>query len=480
MDGRDYLSQGTNQQNQRPMMMSQTTGGEPPKAWDRNMSGSARNTGTSGSGSPSTSAATSLQGPPQRLEYEQGLVACIFHDPTILDDALSAGVTPEHIVSPDLRQVYEAAARLAKSAGTFDEIDVWEDLASTDPDFTLDRINVISGAVDTTVSAARYIHGCMRQQQSRSMHTVGLRILDKVRGDVDPDEIMAFIEAEAKKLAGEQVDEELDPAVVRAVEDIRQRNKDRRGLIGLSTGLADLDTLTTGLRPGSLNVLGGRPGGGKTTLALQIAWNVAAAGSGSVRFYSLEMTRQQLAEKLLANVSGVEVHRAADGMLKPAHFDALEKGRYEISQAAINVDDRPRINPAVVRSTLRRELRREPQPALVVIDYLQLMQAADRFLPREQQISSISREFKMLALETGVPVLLLSQFNRASEQENREPRLSDLRESGAIEQDADAVLLLWPDASDPARINVKLGKNRHGPTGQATIRFDRPLHRMRC
>lgn len=364
------------------------------------------------------------------------------------------------------------------SAGEIpDELAVWEYVRKSDPEVTLSDINSLSSEYSTSIQSPRYIAGILRSHELRQLHNLGLRVIDQAQKQADPAEIIAQIEKAALELGASEGAEGFHPAVDSAVQLIKRRNDTGYGLIGLPTGIGLLDSITTGLRPGSLNILGGRPGGGKTTLGLQIALNVALQGK-SVRFWSMEMTKEQIAEKLLANISGVHVHKAADGMLTDADIYDLGRARDEIQELNLAVEDRAMVSPAVIRSTLRRDLRKQPAPALVVVDYLQLVRPSDRFLPREQQVASMTRELKLLALDTGVPILCLSQLNRAGETDGgREPRVSDLRESGAIEQDADAVLLLWPD-DDQSKVNLKVAKNRHGPSGRLALSFARGLHRL--
>ncbi|WP_291813986.1 replicative DNA helicase [Limnobacter sp.] len=395
----------------------------------------------------------------------------------MLDDAVAQGVTVDHFYTPLLRQVYEALLPIAAAGEIPDELAVWEHVRKSDPEVTLADINDLSREYSTGIQSPRYIAGILRCHELRQLHNLGLRVIDQTQKQVEPAEIIAQMEKAALELGASEGAEGFHPAVDSAVKLIKKRNDTGYGLIGLPTGIGLLDSITTGLRPGSLNILGGRPGGGKTTLGLQIALNIARSGK-SVRFWSLEMTKEQVAEKLLANVSGVHVHKAADGMLTEPDMYELAKAGEEIQSLTLAVEDRAMVNPSIVRSTLRRDLRKSPAPALVVVDYLQLVRPSDRFLPREQQVASMTRELKLLALDTGVPILCLSQLNRAGETEGgREPRVSDLRESGAIEQDADAVLLLWPD-EDPSKVNLKVAKNRHGPCGRLSLDFARGLHRL--
>jgi replicative DNA helicase len=255
----------------------------------------------------------------------------------------------------------------------------------------------------------------------------------------------------------------------------------RGEISGIRTGFADLDTLTTGFQRSDLIVVAARPSVGKTSFALNIAEHAAVRDKKSVGVFSLEMSKEQLVLRLLSSVANIDSQRLRSGFLEELDFARIAPAMNALSEAPIYIDDTPNISTMELRTKARR-LQAESGLDLVVVDYLQLMQAAtsSRDSNRVQEVSEISRGLKALARELSVPVVALSQLSRQPEmRESKEPRLSDLRESGAIEQDADLVVFLWrekdrageePDA-DGEVVKIKLAKHRNGPTGEIDLWF---------
>lgn len=251
-------------------------------------------------------------------------------------------------------------------------------------------------------------------------------------------------------------------------------------LIGQSTGLAELDKLTGGLQPGQLIVVAARPGMGKSAFALQLARHVAETSGGMmVPFLSYEMSVSELSMRMLANSMAFNLHKLRQGDIPSGMERDLAVAAENMAQLSVLIDDNPPDTMSGVRSAMRRLARRGPIGAIVV-DYLQLL-SADRFKGgdnRVQEVTEISRGLKRLATELEVPVIALSQLNRQLEQRpNKRPQLSDLRESGSIEQDASLVLFLYRDAmyngdADPNLAEVIIGKQRNGPTGTIYCEFD--------
>lgn len=251
---------------------------------------------------------------------------------------------------------------------------------------------------------------------------------------------------------------------------------------GLSTGLAALDRLTPGgLLPGQLIVLAGRPGLGKTSLFLQLALVAASSGKGSALLFTLEMEADELVERALCARALVDSARAAEGQLSESDADAILEAVPQLERLPVLFDPRSRLRMADVRARVLSLRSREPL-AFVGLDYLQLLEDDSSADTREEAIASATRECKLLAKEAGVPLLLLSQFNRANEKDKRAPRISDLRGSGAIEQDADKVWMIHSDAPDEdaePEVEIIVGKQRKGPKGAARVRFVRSLTAFR-
>jgi len=268
---------------------------------------------------------------------------------------------------------------------------------------------------------------------------------------------------------------EIMDAYFERIEDIQAN---RESMLGTPTGFVDLDRLLGGLQPSDLCIVAGRPGMGKTSWLLSVAANVAIETGLTVAVFSLEMSAEQLAQRLLASKTGISAQDLRLGRIRnDRDLELLTRAMGELAGAPLYIDDTPGISPFEVRAKVRR-LVSERGVDLVIIDYLQLMQAGKRVENRVQEIGLISRSLKSLARELKVPVIAASQLSRAVENRaDRRPQLSDLRESGAIEQDADIVLFLYRDAEagkETERSNiteVMVAKHRHGPTGQIELVF---------
>lgn len=269
---------------------------------------------------------------------------------------------------------------------------------------------------------------------------------------------------------------------IEALEKVR-RDPDRHTITGLSTGFPKLDEMTGGLQHSDLIVLAGRPGTGKTSLALTLARNVAIREKATVAVFSLEMTKEQLLERLLCGEAMVSLHRLRGGYVPAAKWRDLATAASKFQQTTIVVDDTPGSSVLEIRAKARR-MATHHKLDMLIVDYLQLIEGSIRTDVREQEIAHISRSLKKLARELDIPVVAVSQLNRAVEQrESKYPRLADLRESGAIEQDADVVIFIYRkdyydepaqvDSSDRITSDTHLiiAKQRNGPLGKVTVSF---------
>lgn len=283
-----------------------------------------------------------------------------------------------------------------------------------------------------------------------------------------------------------------------AMERIEQLHLAGESVTGVPSGFRDLDEITAGFQPSELIIIAARPSMGKTALVLNIAQNAALDAKTPVAFFSLEMSKQSLLQRMLTSEARVDAQRLRKGKLRDDEFVQLGRAAGLLSQAPVWIDDTPAISLLEMRSKARR-LKAENNIGMIVVDYLQLMQGPASSENRQQEISTISRSLKALARELRVPVVALSQLSRAPEQragDNKRPQLSDLRESGAIEQDADVVMFLYrqeyydvlegKDPSQPDKdgktsqglAEVIVGKQRNGPTGNVTLFFNRQYTRF--
>ena len=251
-------------------------------------------------------------------------------------------------------------------------------------------------------------------------------------------------------------------------------------LTGVSTGYKDLDTITSGLQRSDLIIIAGRPSMGKTSFAMNIVENVALTQQLPVAMFSMEMPGEQLCMRMIASLSKIELNRVRNGNLNDADWARITSATNLLHQhSRIYIDETPAMSPTEIRARCRRLAREQKGLGLVVIDYLQLMQTGDRSENRATEISDISRSLKALAKELAVPVIALSQLNRSLESRpDRRPIMSDLRESGAIEQDADVIAFVYrdevynPDSPDKGTAEILIRKQRNGPTGMVRMTFN--------
>jgi replicative DNA helicase len=288
-------------------------------------------------------------------------------------------------------------------------------------------------------------------------------------------------------------DQEVTPAFVRidallaqTFRDIDRLHANKQAVTGVTTGFVDLDKLTAGLQPSDLVIIAARPSMGKTAFALNIAGNAALKVDAGVAVFSLEMSKEQLALRMLCSEARVDLARVRTGHLSDREFKELAHAAARLSYAPIYIDDTPALTVLELRGKARR-LWRDPTTKLklVVVDYLQLMRSSEGKDSREQEISEISRSLKALAKELHVPVIALSQLNRQVESRSPpKPRLSDLRESGAIEQDADVIAFIYreeayePETDKKGLAEIIVAKQRNGPIGNVELTFLREYTRF--
>ncbi len=265
---------------------------------------------------------------------------------------------------------------------------------------------------------------------------------------------------------------------------IDQLSQSKDVVTGLATGFVDIDEMTSGLQKGELVIVAARPAMGKTSFCLNIAQHVAMRVGETVGLFSLEMSKEQLALRLLCADARIDAHRLRTGKLNEKDWARLAKAYHELGESRLFIDDSATISPLEMRAKCRR-LKAEHGLGLIIVDYLQLVTAAGRTENRQQELSAISRSMKGLAKELSCPVIALSQLSRAPEaRTDRRPQLSDLRESGAIEQDADIVMFIFreeeykPSDENRGVAEIIIGKQRNGPTGSRKLAFIKEFTRF--
>jgi len=425
--------------------------------------------------------------PPQSLEAEQSVLGAVLIDrETIIE--IAEFLRPEDFYRQAHANVYRAMLELFERREPVDLVTVSETLERKDE---LDAIggraylSTLSNQTPTAVHAVQYARIVERKAVLRNLIGAAGKIAGI--GYEDPAEIQEAIdraESELFQVSNRRITagfSQLKELLHAAYDRLDYLHAHRGELNGVASGFTDLDALTTGFQKSDLIVVAARPSVGKTSFALNVAEHAAVTQHRSVGVFSLEMSKEQLVLRLLSSVANIDSKRLRTGFLEELDFARIAPAMNDLSEAALYIDDTPNITSMELRTKARR-LQAESGLDLVIVDYLQLMQAttSNRDSNRVQEVSEISRGLKALARELSVPVIALSQLSRQPEmRESKEPRLSDLRESGAIEQDADLVLFLWRDqersgdahSADQEEIKLKLAKHRNGPTGEITLEF---------
>ncbi len=342
----------------------------------------------------------------------------------------------------------------------------------------------ITGLVDVVPTAAhveQYSKIVMEKALLRNLITLSHNIAKKAYdASKEVSEILDDVERSIFNITQNRLKggfTQINPILLEALEKLEKTRSKGGSVIGVPSGLVDLDEITSGFQEGDLVIVAGRPGMGKTSLALSMLRNAALDHKIGVGMFSLEMSNSQLAMRLLCSEARVDSHFVRTGKLPPKLWKNLGISAGELEEAPIFLDDTPALTVLELRAKARR-LKAEKDVGLIVVDYLQLMQGPKSIESRQQEISVISRSLKALAKELNIPIIALSQLSRAVEQRaDRKPQLSDLRESGAIEQDADVVIFLYrpwiysQEEDDEGKAEIIVSKQRNGPTGTIRASF---------
>jgi replicative DNA helicase len=425
--------------------------------------------------------------PPQSLEAERSVIGSILIDRDAIVE-VAEFLHPEDFYRDANGRIFAAMLELFERREPVDIVTVAEVLERNEELDTIGGrtyLSSLSNQTPTAVHAVQYARIVERKAVLRNLISAAGRIAGI--GYEDPAEIQEAIdraEAELFAVSERRVHAGFSPLrslLHEAFDRLDYLHSHRGEISGVRTGFTELDALTTGLQKSDLVVLAARPSVGKTSLALNIAEHAAVLDGRSVGVFSLEMSKEQLVLRLLSSVGDIDSQRLRTGFLEDLDFNRVANAMTQLAEAPIYIDDTPNISTMELRTKARR-LQAEAGLDLVIVDYLQLMQATttSRDANRVQEVSEISRGLKALARELSVPVIALSQLSRQPEmRESKEPRLSDLRESGAIEQDADLVMFLWREKErggedgdgDIEEINLHLAKHRNGPTGRMKLMF---------
>lgn len=439
---------------------------------------------------------SALRLPPHSVEAEQSLLGGLLIDNTVWE-RVGDVVNEADFYRDDHRRIFRQIARLIELGKPADVVTVYESLEKNGEAEHVGGLAYLGEIANSTPSAAnvrRYGEIIRERAILRKLVSVGDQIAASALTPSGKDAKTLLDEAEAKVFeiaeAGARTVSGFVPIqpilgqVVDRIQELYDRDSPA-GITGVPTGLTDLDEKTSGLQPSDMIVLAARPGMGKTSLALNIAENVAVEAGLPVAVFSMEMPGTQLATRFLSSVGRIDQHKIRTGKLTDEEWQRLTYALGKLHEAPIFIDETPGLNPTDLRARCRRLHRQCGRLGLIVIDYLQLMTSLKESDNRSAELSEISRSVKSLAKELHVPIIALSQLNRSLEQRpNKRPVASDLRESGAIEQDADIIMFIYrddyynKDSKEPGVTEIIISKQRNGPTGTVKLAFLAPLTRF--
>lgn len=430
---------------------------------------------------------------PQSLEAEVSALGAMLLEPAVVDQILPL-LRPESFIQPSHQAIYDAIIRLHHARKGIDVVPVMEELKR------MGRLDAAGGAeylaylLDAVPSAANAVHYAeivKEKSMQRELISACNRTLARtMSGKLDAHDLLDDAQAQIFRIAEESMKKqvtELREILKNTFEQIDKQSAGDDGYSGLPSGYKDLDDITSGLQAGDLIIVAGRPSMGKTTFAMNMVERIAIEQQKAIALFSLEMSSEQIARNMLCCNAQVDSHKLRRGMLGSNDYTKLAEAVGRLSEANVFIDDTPGASCYEIRAKARL-LKTKYDLSLVVIDYMQLMQAQAE--SREQQIAQISRSLKELAREISVPVIAISQLNRGPEsREEHRPRMSDLRESGAIEQDADVIMLIhrpaaykWAnddDISDEDKVaEINIAKQRNGPIGLVKLAFRKECMRF--
>lgn len=431
---------------------------------------------------------------PHSIDAEQALLgSCILEGGReSMTTCIEAKLKPDSFFKPAHQVVFSALLSLYEEGTPVDEIILADKLAALDKLEDIGGhayLNALTNRIDTPAHLPHYLKrvrdtALLRRLINASIHTVEQAYTQQE----NLDQFLEHVEQEIFRISEDRISDSAKPlkhSIDSAVNLVSLMLQRKGELTGVPTGFIDLDKMTFGLHPQDMIVVAARPSMGKTALSLNIAEAAALPRAGRTAvptlMFSLEMSAEQLAMRLLCSRARVNMTKLKDGFLSAESQKDLGRAAKELKESPFWIDDSGSLSILEMRAKARRvQSQLDGKLGLVIIDYLQLISGTDSRVPREQQIAEISRGIKGMAKELNVPVIVASQLNRESEKEKRQPRLSDLRESGSIEQDADVVILISKEkdldeeqesSSSVVLRNLIIAKQRNGPVGTITVTF---------
>lgn len=427
-----------------------------------------------------------LKIPPHSIEAEQAVLGGVFLDKDAWLNVVER-IQKDDFYRRDHQQIFEAIASLEGEGKPFDIVTVAEWLENHQKLDEAGGLSYLTAIADNTPSAsnvAAYADIVRKRSILRQLIRVSTKITDLVFNPTGRD-INAILDSAEQMVFEIAEQESRGRRVYRSVRDISlvvldkidELFRRKSPITGVATGFVDFDEKTAGLQPSDLIVIAGRPSMGKTAFAINIVENAAIEEKLTVAVFSMEMPSEQLLMRMLSSLGRIDQQRIRTGKLKDDDWPRLISAVELLKETKIFIDDTPALSPAELRARCRR-IAREHGLGLVIVDYLQLMNVPDSEENRATELSEICRSLKAMAKELKVPVVALSQLNRSLEaREDKRPRMSDLRESGAIEQDSDVIVFIYreevynPESSEKGKAEIIIGKQRNGPIGTVLLTF---------
>ncbi len=431
--------------------------------------------------------------PPQSIEAEQAVLGSILVDPNAIAKIIDI-IKPDYFYKQAHKLIYSTALALFNNNEPIDVVTVSENLNTTNKlELVGGRayVNDLALAVITSANIEYYAKIILEKSVMRELIRAGGEIASVAYDDINPEKAVDTAEQLIFSISQQKTPDNLTHVgeiVLDSYNLIETRYNNRDELVGVPSGFYDLDSLTAGFQPSDLIIVAARPSMGKTTFCLNIAQEVGIRKKKPVAVFSLEMAKEQLVQRMLCSEAEIDANRLRTGHMHAEDWTKLAKAMNEMGDSPIFIDDSPGLSITDLRAKCRRLCMSQKDLGLVIIDYLQLMEGSDnRRQDRVQEISSISRGLKSIARELKVPVIALSQLSRAVEaRQNKKPMLSDLRESGSIEQDADIVMFIYREEYyDPDNIEKKnkaeiiVAKQRNGPVGSVELLFQNNITRFK-
>ena len=406
---------------------------------------------------------------PQSVEAEEAVLGAILVNPVTLGKIVEF-IKPESFYKPAHKVIYEAVLELYKKNEPIDIVTVSEHLRNNDELENAGGRAYINDLALNVVTTAKIVSMSYENDDTDIVLDNAQKLIFNIASQKDTADLVP-----------------IQDLVVSSYEQIELRYNNKDELVGVTTGFYDLDSLTSGLQKSDLIILAARPSMGKTAFALNLAQNVALKAKKGVAIFSLEMPKQQLVKRMLCSEAEVDTQRITSGHMQPKDWEHLMDAMTKFADARIYIDDTSGVTATDIKAKCRRLMMEEKDLGLIVVDYLQLMEGGGNPNDRNQQISQISRGLKGLARELNVPVIALSQLSRGVEQRNdKRPMLSDLRDSGAIEQDADIVMFIYRDeyynkdnVENKGKAEIIIAKHRNGPTGSFELLFQKDITKFK-